>query len=89
MPVSNASAFYSRGRQIAGYSATDALLQSRHTNSNVTVKRTPGFLSVSNSKVVPDHKLPGWRQKSIPTAVKTSQISLQGFSNLGNTCGVT
>ncbi|XP_033637032.1 uncharacterized protein LOC117297949 [Asterias rubens] len=45
-PVSNASAFYSRGRQIAGYSATDALLQSRQTNSNVT----PGFLSVSNSK---------------------------------------
>ncbi|XP_038071852.1 ubiquitin carboxyl-terminal hydrolase 37-like [Patiria miniata] len=88
-PVSGVQAFYSRGRQAAGYTATDALLQPRQTNINTTaaIKRTPGFLSLPRpKKPCLGNTYMGWSQRNIPTAVKTSQLSLQGFSNLGNTC---
>ncbi|XP_022102981.1 ubiquitin carboxyl-terminal hydrolase 37-like [Acanthaster planci] len=86
-PVSSVKAFYSRGRQAPGFTASDALLQPRQTNTNTSIKRTPGFLSLPQpKKPCLGNKYVGWSQRNVPTAVKTSQVSLQGFSNLGNTC---
>eukprot|EP00057_Strongylocentrotus_purpuratus_P022124 XP_011676598.1 PREDICTED: ubiquitin carboxyl-terminal hydrolase 37 isoform X1 [Strongylocentrotus purpuratus] len=80
--------FYSRGRQMSSYGASDLFSKTPCVSSSQSEesnkKSTPGFLVSRSTKVPrPVFSLKTWNK---PSGLESSQKSLQGFSNLGNTC---
>ncbi|XP_070569569.1 ubiquitin carboxyl-terminal hydrolase 37-like isoform X2 [Ptychodera flava] len=80
--------FYSRGQQMVNHGLNNSFISS--ARSNVTpMKRQPGFLSdpthlIKKPRLGENYE--GWRRKNKVILDNTSQVSLHGFSNLGNTC---
>ncbi|XP_077997555.1 ubiquitin carboxyl-terminal hydrolase 37-like [Glandiceps talaboti] len=87
--ISTGTGFYSRGQQMVNYGLSNSFMSSARTNISSPVKRQPGFLS-DPSHLIKKPRLgenyEGWRYKNNLTLSNHSQVSLLGFSNLGNTC---